>query len=68
LAPATTVVYSGVGVATGSSEGTVLAVDISHPPAKIISFVLVGGLCCLSAERHTVLVVHISHYQHRWNH
>jgi hypothetical protein len=62
------VVYRGVGVATASSEGTLLAGDISQPPAKKRSFVLVVGLCCPLAERHTVLAVHISHCQHRWNH
>jgi hypothetical protein len=28
-----------------SSESTVLAGDISHPPAQMVIFVLAGGLC-----------------------
>jgi hypothetical protein len=52
LAPANIMVCRGAGVAIASSEGTVLEGDISH----------------MLAEKHTVLVVHISHCQRKWNH
>jgi hypothetical protein len=35
----------GVGFTPASSESTVLAGDISHPPAQMVIFVLAGGLC-----------------------
>jgi hypothetical protein len=36
-----------------SSEGTVLAGDVSYPPAQMVLFVLVGGLCRPSAQMDT---------------
>jgi hypothetical protein len=45
LAPAYTVVRRGAGPTTASSEVLVLTVDISHPPAQMIPFLLAVGLC-----------------------
>jgi hypothetical protein len=36
-----------------SSEGTMLAGDISHPPAQMVLFVLAGGLCRPPAQMDT---------------
>jgi hypothetical protein len=36
-----------------SSEGTMLAGDISHPPAQMVLFVLTGGLCRPPAQMDT---------------
>jgi hypothetical protein len=45
LAPANTVVRRGAGPTTFSIEALVLAIDISHLPTQMISFLLAVGLC-----------------------
>jgi hypothetical protein len=45
LAPASTVVRRGAGPTTASIEVLVLVVDIIHPPAQMIPFLLAVGLC-----------------------
>jgi hypothetical protein len=45
LATASTVGRSGAGLATASIEASLLADDISHPPAQMVPFMLAGELC-----------------------
>jgi hypothetical protein len=47
-------VQRGVDFTPANSEGLVLAGNISHSPAQMVLFVLAGGLCCLSAQMHTI--------------
>jgi hypothetical protein len=61
IGPTSIVVYRGVGAAPISSEGTVLVGNLSHPPAQMRSFVLVGCLCHQSTEWDTVLAVNRQH-------
>jgi hypothetical protein len=51
LAPARTMVHTGVGSASASNEGVVLWDNISHSLAKMVPFVLAGDLCRLPVAK-----------------